>query len=84
MTYFLKQDRQTYYFKNLRTIDGKPLPKFESPPYILAFSNEGAVVEVTSVGKDSLNMTILSYSSYEGIKSKYKIILLIASRPIHL
>ena len=63
---------QTFYFKDLRTILGDKLPKFEKHPFIMVVSNEGASIQIINVTKESFQLGIPSYLSLGPSKSENK------------
>lgn len=54
-----------YYFKDLTSNTGQPLPLFNKPPFIFSVSNQGFTFALRKITKDSFEMSVSAASDPE-------------------
>lgn len=59
-------DTVTYYFKNLQTINGEPLPTFKDTPIVIPVSNVGAQFQLSKVTPNYFQLIYMN-SIYEDL-----------------
>ncbi|HEY6503256.1 MAG TPA: hypothetical protein VIZ28_04715 [Chitinophagaceae bacterium] len=59
---------QKYFFKDLRTINGNPLPNFTRAPYLIGLSKEGSDLRINDITSESFELMVFSYSGDRDMK----------------
>lgn len=70
----------TYYFKDLKTVNGNSLPKFTKRPYIIGLSNESIDLKVANITTESFDLMVYSYPGDRDITKDFFITLVLIER----
>ena len=69
-------DYKNFEFKNLKTVNGEPLPSFKEPPIIIPFTNNGLIFTIRNITISSFEIIASGNTTGDdGQNSKFSLLI---------